>query len=588
MTEHFVYAPTGWRQWLPGGFNVALLTIAMPLLLTYLITLWNSTSLPGNAGPLKRPRTVPYMLPNLGHGLAWGLRGTEFLHENAVKFGRKTLHKIVLPGLDQYVTTSPEHVRRVFRAEKMGMTESHTRAMEKSFGMSPKAVELYRADDSGYGPSPAPGSAVEPGDRILLEIHNLVNRNLTGASLATITAQFQTTLAEQLSELDTIGDEWVEIPDLNAFMRTHIMKAALTAMFGPHLIDLNPTFVDDFWVYNADIGPLYMGLPQWLIPGAYRRREKMLQSIMRWHKFAHEHYDCSNVGEQDTDWEPYFGSKFSRRRQNTFAKWEVMDAKAKAAEDLSFIWASNANSGFAAIWFLLEILRDPTLMARVQKEFSPAIQPPLAPCKVPTFDIDKLCSGPLCQSIYAEVLRLRVALLVSRKAKEDLNFDGWRIREGERVAVATCNEALDEVVWNSGTESDPHPLKTFWADRFLIYPGDENSGPLRKRLSTATKKTTTENGDPESSATPKFSMEGLTNSWIPYSGGVRHCPGRHFAKQEMIVMAAMMTAAFEIELQTESGWEPENDLGYFGFGSMPPKGKIPCRMRRRSTQSWPV
>lgn len=54
------------------------------------------------------------------------------------------LHKIVLPGLTQLMTTSPEHVRRVFRSEKMYMGEPHTRAMERSFGMSPKAVEFVR------------------------------------------------------------------------------------------------------------------------------------------------------------------------------------------------------------------------------------------------------------------------------------------------------------------------------------------------------------------------------------------------------------------------------------------------------------
>lgn len=173
----------------------------------------------------------------------------------------------------------------------------------------------------------------------MLEIHNLVNKSLTGASLETITAEFQRSLSKQLSELDTVGDEWVDIPDLNVFMRTHIMKAALTAMFGPYLIELNPGFVDDFWEWNLDMGPLFMGLPKWLIPGAYRRRENLLKSIMRWHKFAHENYDSSNVGSEAVDWEPYFGSKFSRARQHTFARWEVMDARARAAEDMSFMWA---------------------------------------------------------------------------------------------------------------------------------------------------------------------------------------------------------------------------------------------------------
>lgn len=122
-------------------------------------------------------------------------------------------------------------------------------------------------------------------------------------------------------------------------MQDNIMTAAITAMFGPHLIALNPTFVQDFWSWNIDIGPLFMGLPRWLIPGAYRRRDKMLHSIERWHQYAHENYDCSNEDADDVDWEPFFGSRFSRRRQQMFGKWEAMDARAKAAEDMSFIWA---------------------------------------------------------------------------------------------------------------------------------------------------------------------------------------------------------------------------------------------------------
>lgn len=119
-------------------------------------------------------------------------------------------------------------------------------------------------------------------------------------------------------------------------MRTHVMKATLTSMFGPHLLSLNPTFIEDFWAWNIDMGPLFMGLPRWLIPGAYRRRDKLLESIMRWHAYAHAHYDCE---EDEVEWEPYFGSRFSRRRQRLFGRWDAMDARARAAEDLSFIWA---------------------------------------------------------------------------------------------------------------------------------------------------------------------------------------------------------------------------------------------------------
>jgi hypothetical protein len=149
-----------WQDYFPSGPKAILLTITTPLLLIYLLTLWISSPQPRNPNGLKRASTVPYILPYFGHSFVFGFRGRDFLHENAlvfislkgtrscspgqcsIKFGRSTLHRIVLPGLNQFMTTSPEHVRRVFRSERMLMTEPHTRAMERSFGMSPKAVEF--------------------------------------------------------------------------------------------------------------------------------------------------------------------------------------------------------------------------------------------------------------------------------------------------------------------------------------------------------------------------------------------------------------------------------------------------------------
>ena len=193
-----------------------------------------------------------------------------------------------------------------------------------------------------------------------------MNSDLTGASLAGITSRFQQSLAERLTEVD-IGEDWVEIPDLYDFMRVVVMEAALVSMFGPYILSLNPTFIHDFWAWNEDMGALFLGLPRWIIPKAYRRRAKMLENIKRWHKHAHEHFDCTRERKDDPDWEPYFGSKFSRRRQAMFGRyvkfadtvadrsktcwrfdvhdadqknrWEEIDATAKAADDLGFIWA---------------------------------------------------------------------------------------------------------------------------------------------------------------------------------------------------------------------------------------------------------
>jgi len=244
---------------------------------------------------------------------------------------------------------------------------------------------------------------------------------------------------------------------------------------------------------------------------------------------------------------------------------------------------TNANSVPAATWFLYEILRDPVLESHIRAELAAAAMPPTSPKSVPIFDITKLCSGPHLQSIYAETLRLRVTVLVSRQVQiANYQFHGWQFKNGDAIAAASSIEAQNENIWSQGGERNPHPLNRFWAYRFLVYPDDPQSGPLKqpkaRRAPSAAK------GDTQKENTgPRFSLEGLATAWIPYSGGVRICPGRHFAKHEIISTSALLLSAYEIEL-TNPGEKIESNKEYYGFGTMPPKQKIKCRIRRRMSR----
>lgn len=65
----------------------------------------------------------------------------------------------------------------------------------------------------------------------------------------------------------------------------------------------------------------------------------------------------------------------------------------------------------------------------------------------------------------------------------------------------------DESFWN--TKGDLYPVNTFWADRFLVYPGDPESGPIRPEC----RKQNVDNG---SDSEPYYSTEGLKSSWLPF------------------------------------------------------------------------
>lgn len=272
--------------------------------------------------------------------------------------------------------------------------------------------------------------------------------------------------------------------------------------------------------------------------------------------------------------------------------------------DLSVHPRTNANSVTAATWFLLETLLDPTLKKRVCARLPAASITPSPGSNIkgsiPIFDAVKLCSDPLLQSIYAETLRLRIAVIIVREpARDNYSFRGWSIKKSEVLSISTRTEAMNKEIWGTGGDDNPHPLDTFWSDRFIVNPEDPSSGPLRnpKEKKNNTNKpnsipsqsnqsisSTTSNKN--NSGKPYFSLEGLSTSWIPYGGGQSLCPGRHFAKQEIILSTAILLSAYDIELVEEKGKKrPEVDMSFFGFGAMPPNRKIPFRIRRRRVES---
>lgn len=70
---------------------------------------------------------------------------------------------------------------------------------------------------------------------------------------------------------------------------------------------------------------------------------------------------------------------------------------------------------------------------------------------------------------------------------------------------------------------------------------------------------------------PEFSMSGMTGLWIPYGGGPRACPGRHFAKREIMVTCALMISMFDVEILADEE----------ALGTLRPADKVPFRIRRR-------
>jgi cytochrome P450 len=167
------------------------------------------------------------------------------------------------------------------------------------------------------------------------------------------------------------------------------------------------------------------------------------------------------------------------------------------------------------------------------------------------FDTRHLTSSQLLQSIYAETLRKYVAVIMVRRTTTESKLGAWRIPKEQNVVVCSYSAHMDDNNWNAGPADDPHPVSEFWGKRFLQ----------------------------ESKDGPKFSLAGMEGKWLPYGMGERMCPGRHFAKHQMMMTFAYLMSTFDIELIGDKS-RPVVDLNHFGFGTLPPGELVPFRMRR--------
>lgn len=168
----------------------------------------------------------------------------------------------------------------------------------------------------------------------------------------------------------------------------------------------------------------------------------------------------------------------------------------------------------------------------------------------------------------------------------DFQLGEWSIPRGSIIAIPSLTGGMNKDVWNAGTEEEPHPIDKFWEERFLVYPDKPDSGPLRQKGGTSCsdrqEPVECSSAPAKSLSEPTFSLKGLNGAYIPFGGGPGICPGRSFAKQEVVCTFAKLALTYDMELQVSKGWEPKMDTAFFPLGSLPPKQKVPFRIRRRS------
>ncbi|GAP92700.1 putative NACHT and Ankyrin domain protein [Rosellinia necatrix] len=521
------------------------------------------------AGGKGVPPTFPYVFPFIGSlPIAYLLNPRAFLLDRNNFFQSKHPVRVRILNQEFYVVGGADNVKALFKGSWVCTSIPFVKfALGHAFGLPAKALSLFDKDDSGGNHAPHPDSKVEARNRIDYRVHESLVRFLEGKGLLPFWNRFTDNITQRLHAMhDRAGSNWDYQADLMQLVGDETTISVINALCGPHLLALSPDFLQSFWNFDRNLQTYLRGTPSFLAPKAYADRRKVLDAVKTWQQHARDHFTESAIGDDGDD--PFWGCSFFRERQKMFLDMDGFDHAAIASQDFGAIWAAR-NAVTATSWSIFDIYRDPELLASLRAEVDTCKLKNEGVDSLVRFDIDRLLRLPVLQAVYAETLRLRMHFYIIRMPDRiDLNIQDWVIPRKKVIVTPTTVAHMDAEVWCTG-EKNEHPVDKFWAGRFL-----KCSSKDTKDISQA------------HNPAPTFSTREVEGSWIPYGGGPRQCPGRHFAKRQILLTIALMVSLFDCEI-LEEGLDIKEDfsLGGFGGGVSHPTGKVPIRIRRRIGES---
>ncbi|RAH41200.1 cytochrome P450 [Aspergillus brunneoviolaceus CBS 621.78] len=422
--------------------------------------------------------------------------------------------------------------------------------MANVWGAKPAELVKFRQDKSGRRKNPIPGHELPPGEpRLWHGQHHIYSEFLQRTDRANfLTTKYFDLFSDRLVQQPL--NEWREVR-LCEFFESEMAEAALEALMGPRLVELNPGFWPTMWEFARIAPQLMWGLPRWMNPGPWKTQADFQTMCRRYIDAAAKAFDPTGP-EADAEWEPQYGSRMARE----LVKWatENLSPETTAGMVATFIFGTNANSVPMSTWALMHLVADPALYRAVRDEcLAASTTDPITGRR--GFDPQKLFGMPLLQSVYIETLRLHVSINVTREVTQPITLDGFLLTPGSLIQAPSQIGQYNEGVWSA----PGHPASEFWGYRNL------------KRESEK----------------PEFTMTGKTSSFFPFGGGPSICPGRVFAKQEILMTIAALVTRFEIELidwihpdGTRSDRPAQNDQSLIGAVGIPPDRDMKVRWKR--------
>jgi len=443
------------------------------------------------------PPLIPYAIPGLGSTISFSTQRIgsffEYLRLLSRKHGGLSAFSILLNGTRTHLIFSAPGIARMFKARELARDQ-----LDQQLGVNVLAMTKEDAAKA-FGPE---DDFKEKQSTARIHSEHLLSSSAVNA----LTSKFMECLDAELRADQSLKDG-ADV-ELYSWLWQKIFRASTTALCGSKLLEMYPDFDKDYRIWEDNVLGMLFGTPRLFARQAYAARDAVVDKLQKWLEYGYSESSASG----DPDWEPCFGARVVRKRHD-FYKQQGISMKGQAGDDLIFMAGILSNATPATGWLLLHILSPtspPTFKQRIMEELRTARR------EDGSIDVPALTKLPLLNSAFHETLRLYVDLLVVRQADADVALDQHYVRKGEMVMAPTWMTHRNPDFFARPDEFDP--------ERFL-------------------------QEDPETGETT-YSVSGLNGRYFPFGGGHYMCPGRTFAKQEVLGSVAVLFLNFDLHFHS--------------------------------------
>jgi len=114
-------------------------------------------------------------------------------------------------------------------------------------------------------------------------------------------------------------------------------RCAITSFYGSYILEQFPDLIDAMWKFDSNISALVFGVPRFLYSKPYAARDGFHEIGEKFLNTAWSKFDW-NSRDMNADWEPIFGTRFSRMHSKFF-KDKGFSMRSRSGLFLGSMWA---------------------------------------------------------------------------------------------------------------------------------------------------------------------------------------------------------------------------------------------------------